>query len=70
MNNVMNFILFYHTITIALCPTAGYMKSRQALANFYSSPEAPLTAEVTHPTIEYRLKYACLHTLREKKLQS
>ncbi|XP_056908354.1 tyrosine aminotransferase isoform X2 [Takifugu flavidus] len=26
-------------------PSIGYLKSRQALANFYSSPEAPLTAE-------------------------
>lgn len=30
----------------SLCPPAGYPKSRQAVANFYSCPEAPLEAEV------------------------
>lgn len=40
-------LLFCHTFTISTCPAAGYTKSRQAMANFYSSPEAPLTAEVT-----------------------
>lgn len=30
----------------SLCSLAGYLKSRQAVANFYSCPEAPLEAEV------------------------
>lgn len=33
----------------SLCPLAGYLKSRQAVANFYSCPEAPLEAEVLTP---------------------
>lgn len=40
---------FNDTISIFVLPMAGYVKSRQAVANFYSSPEAPLTAEVTAP---------------------
>lgn len=27
--------------------TSGYLKSREAVANFYSCPEAPLEAEVS-----------------------
>ncbi len=30
----------------SLCPLAGYLQSRQAVANFFSCPEAPLEAEV------------------------
>lgn len=32
-----------------LCLPAGYLKSRQAVANFFSCPEAPLEAEVLTP---------------------
>ena len=35
--------------TFPLCLPAGYLKSRQAVANFFSCPEAPLEAEVLTP---------------------
>lgn len=40
---------FDGTAALSPRPTVGYQKSRQAVANFYSCPEAPLTSEVTPP---------------------
>lgn len=40
-----NYMIWWYDYDF-LCPLAGYVKSRQAVANFYSCPEAPLEAEV------------------------
>jgi len=38
-------------------PTTGYKNARQAVADYYAGPEAPLTAEVqTQPQIRVKVK--------------
>lgn len=34
-------------VIVVFPETSGYVKSREAVANFYSCPEAPLEAEVS-----------------------
>lgn len=45
----------------SLCPLAGYLKSRQAVANFYSCPETPLEAEVLTPNTPHTFSFMLSH---------
>lgn len=38
---------------------SGYLKSREAVANFYSCPEAPLEAEVRSTTVTTTFHVHC-----------
>jgi len=52
------------------CTSAGYQKSREAVANFYTSPLAPLEATVDDRLLTHSRTYIQAHALKHTVMKN